>query len=69
MNSIFVFQLLVNIEIQEAFLRFMACINQGYKQFLLPITKAPTLGTTDATSLFDMEGNKIMIIRSFLMTS
>ncbi|XP_064618735.1 C-myc promoter-binding protein-like isoform X2 [Lineus longissimus] len=48
-------ELLIEIEIQEAFLRFMACLLKGYKQYLLPITKAPTIGTTDAASLFNMQ--------------
>ncbi|XP_073979172.1 DENN domain-containing protein Crag isoform X2 [Rhodnius prolixus] len=46
----------LELEIQEAFLKFMATILKGYRNFLLPITKAPTVGTTDATSLFDLQG-------------
>jgi len=42
--------------IREAFLRFMAVILKGYNGFLLPITKAPTLVTTDVSSLFDIQG-------------
>jgi len=42
--------------IREAFLRFMAVILKGYSSFLLPITKAPTLVTTDVSSLFDIQG-------------
>jgi len=42
--------------IREAFLRFMAVILKGYSGFLLPITKAPTLVTTDVSSLFDIQG-------------
>jgi len=42
--------------IREAFLRFMATILKGYNGFLLPITKAPTLVTTDVSSLFDIQG-------------
>ncbi|XP_013393388.1 C-myc promoter-binding protein [Lingula anatina] len=42
--------------IQEAFLRFMASILKGYKNYLKPITKAPNDRTTDASSLFDMSG-------------
>ncbi|KAL3866790.1 hypothetical protein ACJMK2_044059 [Sinanodonta woodiana] len=49
-------EMLMELSIQEAFLRFMACLMKGYKQYLKPITKAPTIGTTDATSLFDMQG-------------
>ena len=40
--------------IQEAFLRFMASIMKGYQNYLLPITRAPTAGTTDVSSLFDV---------------
>ncbi|XP_074649748.1 C-myc promoter-binding protein-like [Tubulanus polymorphus] len=49
-------KLLLEMEIQEAFLRFMGCLLKGYKNYLLPITSAPTIGTTDASSLFDMQG-------------
>lgn len=43
------------MEIQESFLRFMTTILKGYRQYLLPITKAPSIGATDATSLFDFQ--------------
>ncbi|KAK9507860.1 hypothetical protein O3M35_007632 [Rhynocoris fuscipes] len=46
----------LELEIQEAFLRFMATILKGFRNYLLPITKAPTVGTTDANSLFDLQG-------------
>nr|CAD7398697.1 unnamed protein product [Timema poppensis] len=46
----------LELEIQEAFLRFMATILKGYRVYLLPITKAPTIGTTDPNSLFDLQG-------------
>ena len=42
--------------VQEAFLRFMAAIMKGYQNYLLPITRAPTAGTTDVNSLFDVTG-------------
>lgn len=45
----------LELEIQDAFLRFMAMILKGYRSFLLPITKAPTVGSTDPTSLFNMQ--------------
>ncbi|XP_026331019.1 DENN domain-containing protein Crag-like [Hyposmocoma kahamanoa] len=45
----------LELNIQEAFLRFMAVTLQGYRNFLLPITKAPTVGTTDPHALFQME--------------
>lgn len=41
-------------EIQEAFLKFMVNILKGYKGYLLPITKAPTVGTTDTQALFQL---------------
>jgi hypothetical protein len=50
------FQQNLELEIQEAFLRFMATILKGYRMYLLPITKAPTIGTTDPSSLFDLQG-------------
>ena len=43
------------LEIQEYFLRFMAMILKGYRSYLLPITKAPTIGSTDPTSLFNIQ--------------
>ncbi|XP_014255544.1 DENN domain-containing protein 4C isoform X2 [Cimex lectularius] len=46
----------LELDIQVAFLQFMATILKGYKNFLLPITKAPTVGTTDTNSLFDLNG-------------
>ncbi|XP_058244567.1 C-myc promoter-binding protein isoform X1 [Hemibagrus wyckioides] len=46
----------LEIEIQEAFLRFMAAILKGYRSYLLPITQAPSEKATDASSLFDLQG-------------
>lgn len=46
----------LELEIQEAFVRFMASILRGFRSYLLPITRAPTVGATDPTSLFDFEG-------------
>lgn len=46
----------IELEIQEAFLRFMATILRGFRSYLLPITRAPTIGATDPTSLFNFEG-------------
>ncbi|KOB72125.1 Uncharacterized protein OBRU01_06281 [Operophtera brumata] len=45
----------LELKIQEAFLRFMAVTLQGYKSYLIPITKAPTVGTTDPHALFHMD--------------
>ncbi|XP_037292276.1 DENN domain-containing protein Crag isoform X2 [Manduca sexta] len=46
---------ILELKIQEAFLRFMAVTLQGYRSYLIPITKAPTVGTTDPHALFHME--------------
>lgn len=40
--------------IQEAFLRFMASILRGYRDFLVPMSKAPTVGATDPNALFQL---------------
>ncbi|XP_043280823.1 DENN domain-containing protein Crag isoform X4 [Venturia canescens] len=45
----------MELEIQDTFLRFTAMILKGYRSFLLPITKAPTVGSTDPTSLFNIQ--------------
>ena len=45
----------LELEIQETFLVFMASVLGGYRQFLLPITRAPTAGVTDVDNLFDTE--------------
>ncbi|XP_058115826.1 DENN domain-containing protein Crag [Anopheles ziemanni] len=41
--------------IQEALLQFMASILKGYRDYLVPISKAPTIGATDPNALFRME--------------
>ncbi|CAG2102287.1 unnamed protein product [Medioppia subpectinata] len=46
----------IEIEIQEAFIRFMATILRNFRSYLLPITRAPTVGATDPSSLFDLQG-------------
>ncbi|PWA16133.1 hypothetical protein CCH79_00020755, partial [Gambusia affinis] len=46
----------LELEIQEAFLRFMSCLLRGYRAFLLPITQAPSDTTTDCSSLFNLQG-------------
>lgn len=45
----------LELEIQEAFLRYMAWTLKGYRNYLLPITRAPTVGTTDAQALFQID--------------
>lgn len=53
----------LEMEIQEAFLRFMASILKGYRTFLKPITQAPSNKATAADSLFDHQGeaDKLLI--------
>uniref|UniRef100_A0A8C5E8H9 DENN/MADD domain containing 4B n=1 Tax=Gouania willdenowi TaxID=441366 RepID=A0A8C5E8H9_GOUWI len=46
----------LELEIQEAFLRFMSCLLRGYRSFLLPITQKPSDTTTDCSSLFNLQG-------------
>ncbi|XP_010586212.1 DENN domain-containing protein 4C isoform X1 [Loxodonta africana] len=46
----------LEMEIQEAFLRFMASVLKGYRTFLRPITEAPSNKATAADSLFDRQG-------------
>ncbi|XP_075979850.1 DENN domain-containing protein Crag isoform X3 [Anticarsia gemmatalis] len=45
----------LELKIQEAFLKFMAVTLQGYRDYLIPITRAPTVGTTDPHALFHMD--------------
>ncbi|KXJ75086.1 hypothetical protein RP20_CCG012333 [Aedes albopictus] len=40
--------------IQEAFLQFMASILKGYRDYLVPISQAPTSRATDPDALFQM---------------
>ena len=47
---------IIELEIQEAFIRFMASILRSFRLYLLPITRAPTVGATDPSSLFDIQG-------------
>ncbi|XP_072815445.1 DENN domain-containing protein 4C isoform X2 [Vicugna pacos] len=46
----------LEMEIQEAFLRFMATILKGYRTYLRPITEAPSNKATAVDSLFDRQG-------------
>ncbi|XP_063781662.1 C-myc promoter-binding protein isoform X5 [Pseudophryne corroboree] len=46
----------LDMEIQEAFLCFMASILKGYRAYLRPITQAPSETATDASSLFELQG-------------
>ncbi|KAM9717888.1 DENN domain-containing protein 4C [Menidia menidia] len=46
----------LEMEIQEAFLRFMASILKGYRSYLKPIIEAPSEKATAADSLYDLQG-------------
>uniref|UniRef100_A0A8C7DKN3 DENN domain containing 4C n=1 Tax=Oncorhynchus kisutch TaxID=8019 RepID=A0A8C7DKN3_ONCKI len=46
----------LEMEIQEALLRFMAHILKGYRSYLKPITQAPSKKATSADSLYDLQG-------------
>ncbi|XP_040819087.1 DENN domain-containing protein 4C isoform X2 [Ochotona curzoniae] len=46
----------LEMEIQEAFLRFMASVLKGYRSYLRPITEAPSNKATAVDSLFDRQG-------------
>lgn len=43
----------------------MASVLKGYRGYLLPIIKAPTVGATDTSSLFDLEGKWNLILKNF----
>ncbi|XP_021105050.1 DENN domain-containing protein 4B isoform X4 [Heterocephalus glaber] len=43
-------------EVQGAFLRFMACLLKGYRDFLRPLTRAPSEGVRDVDNLFHLQG-------------
>lgn len=45
-------------EVQGAFLRFMACLLKGYRDFLRPLTKAPSEGVRDVDNLFFLQGKE-----------
>ena len=55
---------LLDIEIQEAFLYFMASILKGYRSYLRPITQAPSETATDASSLFELQGKELVLKHS-----
>lgn len=45
-------------EVQGAFLRFMACLLKGYRDFLRPLTQAPSEGARDVDNLFFLQGSR-----------
>lgn len=49
-------EMMLEMEIREAFLHFMVSVLAGYKSFLLPIVSAPTVGATDVANLFNQTG-------------
>lgn len=53
--SISLTQLVQEQKIQEAFLLFMASILRGYRDYLVPISKAPSVGATDPSALFQLK--------------
>lgn len=48
-------QLILEQRIQEAFLLFMTSILRGYREYLVPISKAPSVGATDPSALFQLK--------------
>ncbi|XP_060111742.1 DENN domain-containing protein 4B [Heteronotia binoei] len=46
----------LELDIQAAFLRFMACLLKGYRSYLRPITQAPSEKTRDSSNLFYLQG-------------
>ncbi|KAM4663320.1 DENN domain-containing protein 4B isoform 2-T3 [Discoglossus pictus] len=46
----------LELDMRASFLRFMACILNGYRSYLLPITQAPSERTRDSSNLFNVEG-------------
>lgn len=46
----------LELDIQGAFLRFMACLLKGYRTYLRPITQAPSEKTRDSSNLFYLQG-------------
>ena len=45
----------------------MASLMKGYRQYLLPITEAPTPGRTDPSSLFNIQGNVLSTLCYIIM--
>lgn len=55
-------------EVQGAFLRFMACLLKGYRDFLRPLTQAPSEGARDVDNLFYLQGNvSLSLLRKGIM--
>ncbi|XP_054850992.1 DENN domain-containing protein 4B isoform X2 [Eublepharis macularius] len=46
----------LELDIQAAFLRFMACLLKGYRTYLRPIIQAPSEKTRDSSNLFHLQG-------------
>ena len=59
------FQTMLELSIQEAFLRFMSCLMKGYKNYLKEVVgphhtdRNPDFESTNIQSLFDMQGKTI----------
>ena len=56
----------INRDVQEAFLKFMSSALKGFRSFLRPIIRAPTVGATDPSSLFDLEAFAASRDRNFI---
>jgi len=52
---------------QEAILKLMCAVMKGYRQFLLPITEAPNVGTADPSSLFSIQGDQVLFCRDSVL--
>lgn len=59
----------LEMEIQEAFLRFMASILKGYRSYLKPIPQAPSEKATAADSLYDLQGGQGVLWTSIFFTN
>ncbi|XP_033927224.1 DENN domain-containing protein 4B [Melopsittacus undulatus] len=46
----------LELQVQAAFLRFMACVLRGYRSFLRPVQLQSPPGGSDTHNLFDMQG-------------
>ena len=46
----------IELDLRQAFLRFMCHILSHYRDFLLPIRRRPSTGATDLKMLFNVDG-------------
>lgn len=57
----------LEMEVQEAFLRFMASILKGYRSYRKPITQAPSEKATALDSLYDLQGAATLLFKCLQM--